>query len=133
MEQMIPWIIATNGNPSRAFKDHSYRYGGIETVFKNQKTNGFHLECTCNASDKYFSSIYTMTCFCVLFMTIIGTDYTKNKRVYKKIKIKTHKKYKDGTKIRIMSLFNVGLTLFHLAYQSTRYIKIPYHFILYDI
>lgn len=36
-----PWIIATNGDTKRAIKDYGYRYGAIETVFKNQKSNGF--------------------------------------------------------------------------------------------
>ena len=33
-----PWILATNGNCNRAIKDYSYRFGGIETVFKHQKS-----------------------------------------------------------------------------------------------
>lgn len=43
--------------------------------------------------------------------------------------------YKDGKKIkkRIMSLFNVGLTLFHIAFNSIIYIRIPLSFKLYDI
>ena len=77
--------------------------------------------------------MYTMTCFAHLFMTILGADYSKNTKVYKNVKIKTHKRYKEGIKIRILSLFNTGLTIFHLAYQSSKYIRIPYNFILYDI
>lgn len=127
-----PWIIVTNGDPRRAIKDYGYRFGAIEFVFKNQKSNGFNLECTCNASEKYFTTMYTMACFSVLFMTIIGADYSKNTRVYKNVKIKTHKTDK-GKKIRIMSLFNTGLTLFNRAFNSSRYIRIPYKFILYDI
>lgn len=38
-----PWILATNGDVKRAVKDYSYRFGGIESVFKNQKSNGFYL------------------------------------------------------------------------------------------
>ena len=127
-----PWIIVTNGEPSKALKSYSYRFGSIEHMFKAQKSNGFNLECTCNASEKYFITMYTMASFAHLFMTILGTDYSKNTRVYKNVKIKTHKTTK-GKKIRIMSLFNTGLTLFHLAYQSTKYIRIPFKFILYDI
>ena len=127
-----PWIIVTNGNPKRAIKDYGYHYGGIETVFKAQKSNGFNLECTCNAFEKYFITMYTMASFAHLFMTILGTDYSKNTRVYKNVKIKTHKITKVK-KIRIMSLFNTGLILFHLAYQSAKYIRIPFKFILYDI
>ena len=127
-----PWIIVTNGDPKNTIKDYGYRFGGIETVFKAQKSNGLNLECTCNASEAYFTTMYTMTCFAHLFMTILGADYSKNTKVYKNVKIKTHKTDK-GKKIRIMSLFNTGLTLFHLAYMSSKYIRIPYKFILYDI
>ena len=31
-----PWIIVTNGYPTRTIKDYGYRFGEIETVFKNQ-------------------------------------------------------------------------------------------------
>ena len=58
-----PWIIVTNGDPKRAIKDYGYRFGGVETVFKAQKSNGLNLECTCNASEKYFTTMYTMACF----------------------------------------------------------------------
>ena len=128
-----PWIIVTNGDPKRAIKDYGYRFGAIEFVFKNQKSNGFYLESVCNASEAYFTSMYTMACFSVLYMTILGADYSKNTKCYKDVSINTHKTYKDGTKIRIMSLFNAGLTLFNLAYESFRYIRIPYSFKLYDI
>ena len=77
--------------------------------------------------------MYTLTCFATLFLTIIGADYSKNtKKVYKNEKLVTHKKFKDGTKKRVMSLFKIGLTLFHRAYNSTKYIRIPFKFILYD-
>lgn len=127
-----PWIIVTNGNPKCAIKDYGYRFGGIESIFKNQKSNGFYIEKTVNASLKYFESMYCMACVGVLFLTILGADYTKNTKCYKNVKITTHKMSK-GKKIRILSLFNVGLTLFQRAFNSSRYIRIPYHFILYDI
>ena len=63
-----PWIIVTNGNPRRAIKDYGYRFGGIESVFKNQKSNGFYLENTVNASLKYFESMYSIACFGILFL-----------------------------------------------------------------
>ena len=128
-----PWIIITNGDPKRAIKDYGYRFGGIETIFKNQKSNGFYIENTKKASLKYFESMYTLTCFATLFRTIIGADYSKNtKKGYKNTKLVTHKKFKDGTKKRVMSLFRIGLTLFKLAYNSIKYIRIPFNFILYD-
>lgn len=128
-----PWIIATNGNPSEAIRDYSHRFGSIECIFKNQKSNGFYLEDICNASLKSFINLYSLVCFSILFLTILGTDYSKNTRCYKNVKITTHKYYKNKGKTRIMSLFNTGLTLFKLAINSLKYIRIPFSFILYDI
>lgn len=127
-----PWIIVTNGDPKYAIKDYGYRFGGIETIFKNQKSNGFYLEKTVNASLKYFESMYCMACIGTLFLTIIGADYTKNTKCYKNVNITTHQ-ISNGKKVRIVSLFNVGLTLFQRAFNSSQYIRIPFHFILYDI
>lgn len=127
-----PWLIATNGNPNRAIKDYGYRFGAIECVFKNQKSNGFYIESTVNASLKYFESMYALTCFATLFLTILGTEFSKNCSCYKHVKITTHKIF-NGTKKRILSLFNTGLTLFNLAFNSSRYIRLPFTLILYDI
>ena len=90
------------------------------------------MENVCNASLEYFTSMYTCVCFASLFLTILGTDFAKNSRCYRNIKIDTHTTI-NGKKVRVMSLFNTGLTLFHIAYNSRRYIRIPYNFILYDI
>ena len=128
-----PWLIVTNGNPKRAIKDYGYRYGGIETIFKNQKSNGFYLENTINASLKYFETEYMLACLGVLYLTILGAEYSKNTRCYKNIKITTHKNGKNGKPIRILSLFNTGLTLFKRAFNSSVYIRIPFRLILYDI
>ena len=128
-----PWLIVTNGDPKRAIKDYGYRYGGIETVFKNQKSNGFYLESTVNASLKYFETEYMMACLGVLYLTILGAEYSKNLRCYKNVKIITHKNLKNGNRIRVLSLFNTGLTLFKRAFNSSVYIRIPFRLILYDI
>lgn len=131
-----PWIIATNGDTRRAIKDYSYRFGGIETVFKNQKTNGFNLEKICNANITSFTTMYTLLCVCVTYLTILGADYSKNSRCYKNEKIETHKIYivdETRTKKRVISLFNTGLTLFKRAFCSLKYIRLPFTFILYDI
>lgn len=126
------WIIVTNGDSKRAIKDYSYRYGGIETLFKNQKSNGLYMESTVKASIKYFESMYTIACFTSLFLTIIGVDYSKNTRTYKDTPLTTHKNIK-GVKKRVLSFFNIGLTLFNLGFNSIRYIRIPFSFTLYDI
>ena len=127
-----PWIIITNGDTKKAIRDYGYRFGGIECMFKSQKSNGLYLESTVKADIKYFKNMYTIACFTTLFLTIIGADYGKNTQCYKNVKLTTHKYFK-GVKKRVMSLFNVGLTLFHLAYNSSKYIRIPYSFKLYDI
>ena len=85
------------------------------------------------ASLKYFEGMYTIACFTTLFLTIVGADYTKNSKCYKNEKLVTHKIFKDGSKKRVMSLFNIGLTLFKRAYNSTKYIRIPFSFVLYDL
>ena len=131
-----PWIIATNGDPKRAIKDYSYRFGGVESLFKNQKSNGFHLENISNANLQSFTTMYTLLCVSVTYLTILGTEYSKNNSCYKNEKILTHKTYIiNGKKIkkRVMSLFNTGLTLFHRAFNSIKYIRLPFSFILYDI
>lgn len=127
-----PWIIVTNGDFKNAIRDYGYRFGGIESVFKNQKSNGFYIEKTVNASLKYFETQYMVACLGILFLTILGADYSKNSNSYKNVPITTHKTVR-GKKIRILSLFNTGLTLFKRAFNSLRYIRIPFNFILYDI
>ena len=128
-----PWIIVTNKDVEHAIQNYSHRFGSIECVFKNQKSNGLYLEAINNASEKAYNTMYTMACTVVLFLTIIGADYSKNTKCYKNEKIVTHKVYKDKGKVRVMSLFKIGLTLFYRAVNSTKYIRLPIRFILYDI
>ena len=80
--------------------------------------------------------MYTLICFSTLYLTILGADYSKNSCCYKTVKITTHKYFiENGIRVkkRVMSLFNTGLTLFHLAFNSSRYIRLPFSFTLYDI
>lgn len=128
-----PWIIVTNKNIDHALQNYSFRFGAIECVFKNQKSNGFFLESVNNTSEKAFCTMYTLVCTATLFLTILGADYSKNTKCYKNELIISHKKYSNGKKIRVMSLFKVGLTLFHRAFNSLKYIRIPFRFVLYDI
>ena len=85
-----PWIILTNGETNRAIRNYSYRFGGIECIFKSQKSNGFYIESSNNASLDAFTSMYTITCLGILFLTILGSDYNKNTKSYKNVTIKTH-------------------------------------------
>ena len=131
-----PWIIATNGDVSKAIKNYSYRFGSIETMFKSQKSNGFNLEKVSNANLESFTTMYTCICVCGLYSIILGADYSKNSKCYKNTKVETHKNYNiDSKKVRkrTMSLFNAGLTLFSMAYNSPFYIRIPFTFKLYDV
>lgn len=131
-----PWIIVTNGDTSKALKSYSYRFSSIETMFKAQKSNGFNLEKISNSSLESFTTMYTCICTCILYLTTLGVDFSKNSNCYKNIIIKAHKNYIiDDKKIkkRIMSLFNVGLTLFKRAFNSDLHIRIPVTFKLYDI
>lgn len=126
------WIIVTNKNPERAIKDYSYRFGAIECNFKNTKTNGFYLETTKIKNIHAFRSMYTIINIAILWLTILGIDYSKNKhRQYKKISITDVKKYKNKYK-RVLSLFNTGLTLFKKCFNSLFYITLKCNFILHD-
>lgn len=127
------WILATNGSYKHTIIDYGYRFGGIETIFKNQKSNGFYIENVVNASEKSYQTMYALVCTCILFHTILGIEYSKNTKCYKNVKIETHKKYRKKGKIRVLSLFQTGLTLFKIAVNSLKYIRLPVNFILYDI
>ena len=103
-------------------------------MFKNQKSNGFYLEATMTRNIHAFENLYSITCFAVLFLTIYGTYYEKNKyKVFRNFKLKTSYQKSDKSRARYMSLFNTGLTLFKLAINSSIYISIPYTLKLYDI
>lgn len=128
-----PWIIVTNRDVEHAVQNYSHRFGSIECVFKNQKSNGLFLEAVNNASEKAFKTMYTLACTAVILLTLIGADYSKNLSCYKSERIVTHKTYKNKGKVRVISLFKTGLTLFHRAHNSRKYIRLPIRFVLYDI
>ena len=121
-----PWIIATNGEAKYVIRHYSKRFGSIETIFKNQKSNGFYLEDICTSSLTSFINLYSLVCFGILYLTILGADFSKNTHCYKNVKLTTHKTYKEKGKVRVMSLFNIGLTLFKLAVNSLKYIRLPF-------
>ena len=52
-----PWFILSNIEPNKALREYVRRFGAIECLFKNQKSNGFNLEktktnVTCNFISK---------------------------------------------------------------------------------
>lgn len=69
----------------------------VSNLFKNKKSNGFRIESINRSSLKSFTTMYTLVCFSILFLTSIGTAYTKNKRQYKSERIRTHST-RDGKK-----------------------------------
>lgn len=129
-----PWILVTNGNVNKAVKHYSYRFGAIEFHFKNTKSNGFNLEKTKIKKLSAFTGISLIVNIATLFLTILGADYCKNKGYYsKKSKIRDTKKTKSNNIIRVISLFNLRLTIFKKTYNSFINFKIKCNFILYDV
>lgn len=113
-----PWFILSNIEPNKAIREYSHRFGGIETLFKNQKTNGFNLEKTKIRNLHAFENLYALICMACTWLVIIGSDYTKNyQKVKHKLNIRFVKKIHNKT-TRILSLFNLGLTIFRSVYNS---------------
>ena len=129
-----PWVLITNGNTSDAVRNYSHRFGAIECNFKNNKSNGFYIEDTKIQKISSFEGMYLLVNIATLWLTIIGVDYSKNKNKYaKKLKIRDTKKTKSGHIKRIISFFNLGLTIFNKLLNSTIDLRLKCNFILYDI
>ena len=126
------WYLVTNDSPNRAIRNYSYRFGSIETIFKNQKHNGFRLESTNTHKIENFISLFSIMCIALLWLTIIGVDYSKNKHHYN-LKIRDSRKLKNGKIIRTLSFFSLGLTIFNLVYYNYSNFKLKFDFMLYDI
>ena len=71
-------------------------------------------------------------CIALVWLTIIGSDYVKNKNKYH-LKIRDVRKHKNGTTTRLYSLFNIGLSIFNLCYYNYIDFKLKFNFLLYDI
>ena len=128
-----PFFILTNGNTREAIKHYGYRFGSIEFIFKAQKSNGFYLESTKMRNLHSFTTLFGLLCVAILWLTIIGADYSKNKNHFKNyLKIRSSKKNGNNHK-RIFSVFNTGLMYFNLAFCSNRPATIKCNFLLYDI
>lgn len=88
-------------------------------LFKSQKTNGFNLEKTKTRNLHAYENLYRLVCFAGLWLTIIGIDYTKNySHVKKNLNIKFVKYDKNKKSIRILSLFNLGLTIINVNIKT---------------
>ena len=128
-----PFFILTNGNTREAVKHYGYRFGSIEFIFKNQKSNGFYLESTKMRNIQAFTSMFTLLCIAILWLTILGAYYAKNKGHFKSyFKFRYSKKNGSNYK-RTFSMFNSGLMFFNLAFESYNYVLLKCDFILYDI
>ena len=127
-----PWYLVTNDNPTRAVRNYSYRFGSIECIFKSQKSNGFRLESTNTKKIEHFISLFTLMCIALVWLTILGADYVRNKHKYS-LKIRDTKKRKDNSRLRFFSLFNLGLTIFNLCYYNTVNFTLKFTFVLYDV
>ena len=128
-----PWFLISNVEPNRAKKYYSYRFGSIETIFKNQKSNGFNLEKTGLKSLHAFDNLYSLVCIGVIFLTCLGIDISKNSKCHKNLGFKVVKKTNDGKVRRVLSLFQAGLRLFKLFINSNKHYRVPFTFRLYDI
>ena len=124
--------LITNCDTSRAVRHYSYRFGGVECIFKNQKSNGFRLESTNTQKIEHFISLFTVMCIALTWFTIIGADYVKNKHHYK-LKIRDTKKLANSSTQRLYSFFNLGLTIFNKCYYNYTDFKLKFNFILYDV
>ena len=127
-----PWYIVTNDEPNRAVRNYSYRFGSIESIFKNQKSNGFRLEATNTRKIENFISLFTIMCIALVWLTILGIDYSKNKNHYS-LNFRVSRKAKNGNLLRRISYFNLGLTIFNSVYYNYSTFKLKFDFVLYDI
>lgn len=127
-----PWFILSNIEPNQALREYAHRFGAIEMFFKSQKTNGFNLEKTKTRNLHAYENLYSLVCFAGLWLTIIGIDYSKNySNVKKTLNIRFVKYDKNKKPIRILSLFNLGLTIFKRCYNSYINYKIKCNMQLY--
>ena len=126
------WYLVTNDDTRRATKNYSYRFGSIECIFKSQKSNGFRLESTNTQKIEHFISLFTIMCIALTWLSIIGSDYSRNKHFYH-IKIRDVHKHKGKRPTRLYSIFNLGLTIFNLCYYNSVNFTLKFNFVLYDI
>ena len=127
-----PWYLITNDDTSHAIRNYSYRFGSIECIFKSQKSNGFRIESTNTQKIEHFTSLFTIMCVALVWLTIIGVDYVKNKHNYH-LKIRDTKKRRNNTTSRLYSFFNLGLTIFNKCYYNYVSFTLKFDFVLYDV
>ena len=65
-----PFFILTNGSTRDAIKHYGHRFGSIEFIFKNQKSNGFYLEATKMRNIQAFTTLFTLVCVAIFCSSI---------------------------------------------------------------
>ena len=102
-------------------------------AFSNLRNlTGFRLESTNTQKIEHFISLFTVMCIALVWLTIIGVDYSKN-QTSSHLKIRITRK-KSGKHIsRILSYFNLGLTIFNLCYYNSVDFTLKFNFVLYDV
>lgn len=126
------WYLVTNDDTRYATKNYSYRFGSIECIFKSQKSNGFRLESTNTQKIEHFISLFTVMCIALIWLTILGVDYSRNQS-NSHLKIRSTRKRKGKSTLRLFSFFNLGLTIFNLCYYNTVNFTLKFDFVLYDV
>ena len=111
------WYLVTNDNTSYATKNYSYRFGSIECIFKSQKSNGFRLESTNTKFVEHFISLFPVMCVALTWLSIIGSDYVKNKKGYH-IRIRDVHQRKGKSLLSII-LFSILGLLFLICVITT--------------
>ena len=111
------WYLVTNDNTSYATKNYSYRFGSIECIFKSQKSNGFRLESTNTKFVEHFISLFPVMCVALTWLSIIGSDYTRNKKGYH-IKVRDVHQRKGKSLLSII-LFSILGLLFLICVITT--------------
>ena len=90
------------------------------------------LESTNTQKIEHFISLFTIMCLALVWLTIIGADYVKNKHHYH-LKIRDTRKFRNNSYSRTYSFFNLGLTIFNLCYYNNVDFTLKFNFILYDV
>lgn len=132
IDHIEPYYIVTNANPKSAIKEYSKRFGTVEFVFKNEKTNGFFLEETQIKSLKSLEALFVCICISQVLLTILGIDHSKNNKCYEDIKIKTTK-IVNGKRKRLYSYFHVGLMIIKYFFKMFHPINLFNRLTLYDV
>lgn len=130
-----PYFILTNGDTKKAVKIYGYRFGSIETIFKNSKSNGFNLEKNTIKNLTTFRNLYAIVCIAYLWLSIIGADYSKNRSKFNPLVQFRIMKYQSKNKknnCRDVSLFKCGLRLLRLIISSNINTTVKCNFKLYD-